>query len=72
MRLYDCTASCLVDDIVLHYPVIAKNEIDAWNQGYEYYNFYCTVADGGTVDVKRVVDYSKYCNIDGKIRYKYY
>ena len=26
MKLYDCTASCLVDDILLHYVVIAKNE----------------------------------------------
>lgn len=59
MRLYECTAGCLVDDIVLHHIVIAKNERDAWLKGYVYFNYHCSVADGGSVDVKRVTDFNK-------------
>lgn len=59
MRLYDCTADCLVDDVLLHHTVIDKNERDAWIKGYVYFNYHCSVADGGTVDVKRVTDFNK-------------
>ena len=54
MRLYDCTASCLVDDILLHVYVKAKSERQAWLKAYCYYNYHCSVADGGTVDSKRI------------------
>ena len=54
MRLYDCTASCLVDDVLLHHYVKARNERDAWCKGYYYFNYQCKVADGGTVDCKRM------------------
>mgnify|MGYP003290771753 CR=1 FL=1 len=58
MKTYLCTASCLVDDIVLKHYVRAKNERQAWLKGYVYFNYHCSVADGGTVDVKRVKDFS--------------
>lgn len=50
MRLYDC----LVDNALLHHYVIARNERDAWLNGYYYFNYQCKVADGGTVDCKRL------------------
>ena len=59
MKVYECTASCLVDDCVLHYYVRAKNEISAWLKGYYYFNYDYSVADGGKVDCKRVKDYTK-------------
>jgi hypothetical protein len=59
MRAYDCTADCLVDNVLLHHYVKAKNERQAWLKGYIYFNYHCSVADGGTVDCKRVTDYSK-------------
>lgn len=59
MRLYDCTADCLVDDVLLHYYVKAKNERVAWVKGYVHFNYHCNVADGGSVDCKRVKDFSK-------------
>lgn len=34
MRLYECTADCLVDDVLLHHVVIARNEREAWTKGY--------------------------------------
>jgi hypothetical protein len=58
MRIYDCIADCLVDDILLHYYVKAKNIREAWIKGYIHYNN-CSVADGGSVDCIRVKDYSK-------------
>lgn len=59
MKIYDCTADCLVDDVLLHHYVRAKNEKQAWLKGYIYFNHICEVADGGTVDCKRIKDYSK-------------
>lgn len=32
---------------------------DAWLKGYVYFNYHCNVADGGTVDCKRVTDFRK-------------
>lgn len=58
MRLYDCYAGCLVDDVILHYVVKAKNLRDAWLKGYVYFNYECSVADGGSVDCKRVTDFN--------------
>lgn len=58
MKIYECTADCLVDDVLLHYYVRAKNEKQAWLKGYVYFNYQCSVADGGTVDCKRIKDYS--------------
>ena len=59
MRLYDCTADCLVDSVLLHHYVKARNERDAWLKGYVYFNYHCNVADGGSVDCKRVTDFRK-------------
>lgn len=58
MRIYDCTADCLVDNVLLHYYVKAKNERDAWLKGYVHYNYHCSVADGGSVECKRVTDFN--------------
>lgn len=71
MRLYDCVAGCLVDDVVLHRVVIAKNEKDAWLKGYYHYNYECSVADGGSVDCFRIKDFSKYAYKNGRLYYTY-
>ena len=59
MKLYECTADCLVDWCLLHYYVLARNEVEAWEKGYVHFNYHCNVADGGTVDVKRVTNFNK-------------
>ena len=64
MKTYDCTASCLVDSLVLHHYVRAKNEKRAWLKGYVFFNYHCTVADGGTVDVKRVTNFKEIRGIE--------
>ena len=63
MKVYDCFAGCLVDDIVLHYYVKAKNLKSAWLKGYIYFNK-CSVADTGDIDCKRVKDYTKITKIN--------
>ena len=40
MKTYDCTASCLVDSLVLHHYVRAKNEKRAWLKGYVFFNYH--------------------------------
>lgn len=54
MRLYDCTADCLVDNALLHVYVKANSERHALLKAYCYYNYDCAVADGGTVECKRL------------------
>lgn len=55
MRLYEVTASCLVDDIVLHWYVKAKNICLAC--GRAYVNLIKNpVVDIGSFDVVRVKD----------------
>lgn len=58
MRIYDCAADCLVDYVTLHYYVKARNEKQAWLKGYIYFNN-LSVADGGTVDCKRLKDFTR-------------
>lgn len=53
MKIYDCTADCLVDFCLLHYYVKAKNMRDAWLKAYVHFNN-SPVADGGSVDCKRI------------------
>lgn len=53
MRLYEVTADCLVDYCLCKWYVKARNERDAWIIGYLIAQK-DSVADGGTVEVKRV------------------
>lgn len=56
MRIYKITADCLVDNCLCTWYVKARNERDAWIQGYLIANK-SSVADGGTVDCERVKDF---------------
>lgn len=56
MRIYKITADCLVMDCLCTWYVKARNERDAWVQGY-LLAMKSNVADGGGVDVERVKNF---------------
>ena len=53
MKIYEATANCLVDDCLIHWYILAKNDKTAWIKGYLLAQK-SSVADGGTVDTKRI------------------
>lgn len=52
MRIYTASADCLVDDVLLHFDVIARNEREAWIKAY-LVALNNSVMDSGTIDVVR-------------------
>lgn len=56
MRIYKVTTDCLVMDCLCTWYVKARNEKDAWLQGY-LLALKSNVADSGSVDVSRVKDF---------------